>query len=242
MNTTPRVYRSAAIASAAILAACLPAGAAITFANPGLDGTPGYGNAPTSWLGIPNGTPYSQATTADGSQPILLGPTGFNVANGYFGTPQSGSTFAAGIYGNIAGGIYQQGIQQTLSGFTVGETYSFSFFQAVVGYSGAQDDSGSWKVFANGTLIATTAPSTTTVAWNAPGKPLIWEERTVTFTATADTINIAFLSYDPEGIGTVTEDRTLMGIDSFSPIFVPEPSAAMLGLVGALGLLRRRRA
>jgi hypothetical protein len=243
MNTSPRFHRSGAIASAFLLAACFPAGAAVVFQNPGLDGTPGYGNAPTSWSAIPLGTTYSEATSADGAASILMGPTGPNVSNGYYGTPHSGDTFAGGIYRLISGQQYQQGIQQTLSGFTVGQEYTFSFYQAVVGYSGAQDDSGSWEVFANGELIATTLPSTTTVAWNAPGKPLIWEERIITFTATAETLNLAFLSYDPEGSGTTAAEGVMMGIDSFSPINpVPEPSAALLGLLGAGGLLRRRRA
>jgi hypothetical protein len=176
-----------------------------------------------------------------------VGPTGPNVGNGFYGTPESGSTFATGINGTfpITGGFatYQQGLQQTVSGFTVGETYSFSFYQAVVKYSGGQDDTGSWKVFANGELVATTAPSTSSLAWNAPGKPLTWEERTVTFTATAETLNMAFLSYDPDGNITGSAEAVYMGIDSFSPINpVPEPSAAVLGLVGVLGLLRRRRA
>ena len=232
------------VALASVLAITSSEAATINFVNGGLDGTPGYGNAPTGWSGVALGTTWSEAETADGASPILMGPTGPNVPNGYFGTPHSGTTFAGGIYGDISGNTYQQGIQQTLGGFTVGEQYTFSFFQAVVGYSGAQDQTGgSWKVFANGELLATTIPSNTTVAWNAAGKPLIWEERIVTFTASAETLNIAFLSHDSEGMGTLAADRVMVGIDTISPIFVvPEPSAALLGLVGAVGLLRRRRA
>ncbi|MCW1915990.1 hypothetical protein OJ996_20550 [Luteolibacter sp. GHJ8] len=227
-----------------VLAAALafPASAAVVFQNPGLDGTPGYGSAPTSWNAVPLGTPYSEATSADGAASILMGPTGPNVSNGYFGTPHSGDTFAGGIYRIISGNQYQQGIQQSVSGFTVGQEYSFSFYQAVVGYSGAQDDSGSWRVFANGVLIETTDPSTTTVAWNTPGKPLEWQERVITFTATSETINWAFLSFDPEGSGLTAEDGVMMGIDSFSAINpVPETSTALLGAFGMIALLRRRR-
>ncbi len=227
---------------AASLAIASPAFSAIVFNNGDLAGTTGYGNAPTGWSGIPNGTAWSEAETADGSAPILMGPTGPNVGVGYFGVPHSGSTFAGGIYREISGNTYQQGIQQAVGGFTVGETYTFSFFQAVVGYSGAQDDTGSWKVFANGELIATTIPSTTTVAWNAPDKAPIWEERFVTFTATAETINFGFLAFDPEGLGTIAEDGVMMGIDTFSEVTpVPEPAAVLLGAVGLLGLMRRRR-
>ena len=240
-NTLFRVRLPIALAS--VLAIASSEAATVNFVNGGLDGTPGYGNAPTGWSGVPLGTTYSESSTLDGSGSIVLGPTGWNVGLGYFGTPHSGTTFAAGNYGNISGGLYQQGIQQTLSGFTVGEEYTFSFYQAVVGYSGGQDDTGAWKVFANGELIGTTIPSTTTVAWNALNKAPIWEERIVTFTATAETLNLAFLAYDPEGMGTVAADRVLMGIDTLSPVFVvPEPSTALLGLVGVVGLLRRRRA
>ncbi|RYD67614.1 MAG: hypothetical protein EOP83_02475 [Verrucomicrobiaceae bacterium] len=242
-NRNTRLRVKLPIALASLLAISSSQAATVFFTNPGLDGTPGYGNAPTSWSGIPVGTTYSEATSGDGASPILMGPTGPNVANGYFGTPQSGNTFAGGIYRTIGADNYQQGIQQTVTGFTVGEQYSFTFFQAVVGYSGAQDDSGSWKVFANGALIATTDTSTTTVAWNTPGKPLEWEQRTITFTATAETINLAFLSFDPEGSGTDAANGVMMGIDSFSDITeVPEPSFAALGLIGVLGILRRRRA
>ena len=227
---------------ASLLALSSAQAATVFFTNPGLDGTTGYGNAPTGWSGIPNGTTWSEATTADGSQPVLMGATPFG-AGLYYGSPQSGTTFAGGIYGQISGGGYQQGIQQTVTGFTVGEQYSFSFYQSVPKYSGATDDTGSWKVFANGVLIQTTAPTTDTVAWNAPGTTLIWEQRTVTFTATAETINFGFLAYDTDGMGTTTGERVMMGIDSFSDITeVPEPSVAALGLIGVLGLLRRRRA
>ena len=215
--------------------------AAITFVNAGLDGTRGYGNVPAGWTAVPFTATYSEATTVDGQGPVMMDTTTFG--GGYYGSPHSGTTFVGGVYGSISGGDYQQGIQQTVTGFTVGEQYSFTFFQSVPKYSGGTDDTGSWKVFADGVLIATTAPTTDTVAWNAPGKTLIWEQRTVTFTATAETINLAFLSFDPDGMGTDAAERLVMGIDTFSDITqVPEPTVAALGLVGALGLLRRRRA
>lgn len=240
-NTLFRVQLPVALASALSIASS--EAATVYFVNGGLDGTPGYFNAPTGWSGIVNGTPWSEATSADGASPILMALTGGHAASGFYGTPHSGSTFAGGIYGTISGNQYQQGIQQTVSGFTVGEEYTFSFYQSVPKYNSALDDTGSWKVFANGVLLETTIPTTDTVAWNAPGKPLIWEERIVTFTATAETLNIAFLSFDPDGSFSTAAERVVVGIDTISPIFVvPEPSTALLGLVGAVGLLRRRRA
>jgi len=216
--------------------------AAITFVNPGLDGTRGYGNVPTGWTAVPFTATYSEANNLEGQGPLLMDSTSFG--GGYYGNPHSGTTFVGGLYGvSNQGDIYQQGIQQTVTGFTVGEQYSFTFFQSVPKYSGGTDDTGSWKVFADGVLIATTAPTTDTVAWNAAGKTLTWEQRTVTFTATAETINLAFLSFDPDGGGNTPAERLVMGIDTFSDITpVPEPSVAALGVIGIIGLLRRRRA
>lgn len=215
--------------------------AAITFVNAGLEGTRGYGNVPAGWTAVPFTAPYSEATNLDGQGPVVMDPTTFG--GGYYGSPHSGTTFVGGLYGLLSGEGYQHGIQQTVTGFTVGEQYSFSFFQSVPKYSAGTDDTGSWKVFADGVLLTTTLPTTDTVAWNAPGKTLIWEQRTVTFTATAETINLAFLAFDPDGMGTTTDERVVMGIDTFSEIVpVPEPSVAALGIIGILGLLRRRRA
>lgn len=224
--------------------------AAITFVNPGLDGTAGYGNAPTGWSGVPYTTSWTTATDADGAAPLVMNTTPFGAAV-FYGTPHSGETFAGGM--NLGATqtsgfkVYQQGLQQTVSNFTVGEQYSFSFFQAVVKGASTQDDTGTWKVFMDGELLTITLPSTGTQAYDDSPKPLNWEQRTVTFTATAETHNFGFLAYDPdEDITNVAGDSThglLMGIDTFSDITpVPEPSAAALGIFGAMGLLRRRRA
>lgn len=59
--------------------------------------------------------------------------------------------------------------------------------------------------------------------------------------AGAVTFNPAF-SGDGEGVGTsVLATGTINSGFQLAPVSIPEPSAALLGAIGALGLLRRRR-
>ncbi|QJE99092.1 PEP-CTERM sorting domain-containing protein [Luteolibacter luteus] len=229
---------------AASLAIASPAFSAIVFSNPTLEGTPATQTAvPTGWEFVPYDAPFNLATTAALSTGDVLAADGPAIGSGLFGAAQSGDTFFAGIHGSTTPQVLQEGLQQTVSGFTVGEDYSFSFFQANVGHTNRQDSEGSWRVYADGVLIGTTDPTTRTLAWNDPDKAtdLNWEERTVTFTATSESMTLSFLPYDGDG-DVAGQGGVYMGIDSFSEITpVPEPAAALLGAFGFLGLMRRRR-
>jgi hypothetical protein len=229
---------------AASLALASPAFSAIAFTNADLEGTPAtQSTVPTGWELIPHDAPYSLATVSSGVTGDILAADGPSLASGLFGAANSGTTFYAGVHGFISPHTLQEGLQQTVSGFTVGQEYSFSFFQAVVGHTNRRDDAGSWQVYAGGVLVGTTIPTTSTLAWDDPDKAteLNWEERIITFTATSESMMLSFLPYDADGdIGA--QNGVYMGIDTFSEITaVPEPAAAMLGAFGLLGLMRRRR-
>ena len=185
----------------AFLATALPAFSAIVFVNPDLEGSSSSATVPTGWTSVSFDAPFSEATTTAGDDADVVGITGPDVAGGIFGAAHSGFGFLGGAHGTVAAVVVQEGLQQTVSGFTVGEDYSFSFFQANVGITSRRDTEGSWRVFANGLLVGTTIPTTTSLAWDDPDKAtaLLWEERTATFTATAESMTLSFLAYDSDG-------------------------------------------
>lgn len=239
------VSRVIVCSSASLGLAIVPASAALTFVNAGLEEAgPISAQAPSGWSQVPFDAAFSEATAFFAATADILGPGGYNVAGGIFGAPKSGLTFASGLNFISGGQTYQEGIRQTVSGFTVGADYSFSFFQAVTMQQNALDDTGAWKVYANGVLVATTAPTVSLVEWNDPSKPGPggWEQRTITFTAGAEAVELSFLPYDPDGVLTAGAEGLRMGIDSFSEIVaVPEPSVAGLAILAGLGLIRRKR-
>lgn len=216
---------------------------AISFTNFNLDGTVSTAALPTDWEKVPFDVSYSEASSDNGTNGDVVSASGPNVAGGIFGLAHSGTTFFGGAHSLIAGNTLQEGIQQTLIGFTVGQQYTFSFYQANVGTTGSRDTEGSWRVYADGSLISTTVPTATSLAWDDAAKAtdLVWEQRTVTFTAAAESITLSFLAYDQDGV-IGSQGGAYMGIDTFSEITaVPEPSVAALGLIAGAGLLRRRR-
>lgn len=233
-------------ALASFLGLALPAAAALSFVNPGLEEVNfASAQAPSGWSQVPFDVPYSEATAVFTATVDILNQSGYNVGGGIYGTPQAGNTFVSGLHYFSVGNTYQEGIRQTVSGFTVGGDYSFSFYQAVTMQSNATDDTGAWRVYGNGVLIATTTPTVSSLAWNDPAKPgpSGWEQRTINFTATSESIEFDFLPYDPDGNLAAGVEGLRMGIDSFSDIVpVPEPSIAAFGLLAGAGLLRRRRA
>ena len=228
---------------AASLATALPAFSAIVFINSGLEDSIASATLPTGWEIVPFDAPFSEATTATADDADVVGTTGPNVPSGMFGAAHSGSSFVGGTHGTIAGVTVQEGLQQTVSGFTVGQDYTLSFFQANVGITSRRDTEGGWRVFADGVLAGTTIPTAATLAWDDPDKAtaLLWEERTVSFTATAESMTLSFLAYDSDG-DIAGQNGVYMGIDSLSEITpVPEPSAVVLSFIAGAAFLRRRR-
>lgn len=164
------------------------------FQNGDLEGTvTTVSQLPSGWQAVPDTDPACLATNPQQATPDLTGFTGPDMGNGIMGNPYSGNSFVSGLR---AGGqmIFHEGIKQTIAGLTVGQTYTLSFYQTVVKQSNALDRSGSWSVYINGTLALITAPTHS----NAPvgSISLIWERRTVSFTAT--TSSAYFFKFLPE--------------------------------------------
>lgn len=202
------------------------------FVNGEVDGPIGSPSLPPSWNDVPDTDPASNALAPIQATSDVLDATGPNVMGGIAATPFSGSSCVSGLQASSGGGFYwHEGIMQTVNGFTVGTDYTICFYQAVIQQQNATDTSGSWRVYADNTLLGTTAISITNLAFNDVN--VNWELRSVTFTATAATHTIKFLPWDDDANAStlVGMDGALrMGIDliSFGPP-PPDPTITAAG-------------
>ena len=129
-------------------------------------------------------------------------------------------------------------LSQTISGLTVGHTYTLSFLQA-----GAQEDdkfgntTDSWQVTFGGQTQTSQVMTNNTHGWTD------WMSQSMTFTASSATQILSFLAVGtPTGLPPVSLLDGVSLVDSTVPA-VPEPSswALLLAGVGALGFLMRKR-
>ena len=125
-------------------------------------------------------------------------------------------------------------LSQQLTGLTIGNQYDLSFYWAAAqqqGYQAPQGLTELLKVSLGGQSISTEQISYAQYTFQ--------DWRKVTMTFTADSVNpiLSFLS-----VGTPDGLPPFALLDGVSLEAVPEPSAALLGALGALALLRRRRA
>ncbi|MBD3637732.1 MAG: gliding motility-associated C-terminal domain-containing protein [Crocinitomicaceae bacterium] len=196
-----------------------------TFSNGELDGPVGTNSVPTGWQNVPDTDPASQASGAINATVDIFDTMGPNVPGGMNGNPYSCATFCSGLH--LDGGTFfnHEGIMQTVNGFTIGNSYTITFYQTVVKQQNAIDTSGSWRVYFDNTLIGTSAVSTSNLPFNSNN--LVWEIRSVTFTATATSHIIKFLPWDDDAnqfFDTADPAGALrMGIDliSFGNTFDP---------------------
>lgn len=161
---------------------------------------------PPGWQAVPLGDPACFATQSYGATPDLTGPNGPLASVGLMGNPFSGNSFVSGLWY----GEFHEGIEQHVSGFTVGCAYTVGFRQAVVKQNDALDRSGGWSVYLDDLLIGTTAPSSSSeppISLNMP-----WDLRSVTFTPTAPSHELKFLPADDDPDQVF--DGLRMGIDS----------------------------
>jgi hypothetical protein len=193
------------------------AAVALPLVNGSLEGTPGVAQVPPGW------TQY-QGNTTDTAD-----------ANGPFGTynlSPDGGTFARSFSYQPDSQFFDQreGIEQSVSGFAVGETYRVSFYQSSV--NGINSNSGLplegapgfWTLEVDGVTAATSdlmAPPAGASLDN------VWIQQELGFTATAETHLLGFLATVPDS--APVETRTFLAIDGISIAAVPEPGAPVLG-------------
>ena len=188
------------------------------FSNSDLDGgsTFSYSQLPTGWQKVPVGDPVSLASNPNiGDTPDLTNASGPGPDNGVAGDPFSGNSFVCGLRMNGSSVSFHEGIQQTVEGLVVGQTYAINFYQAVVKQIFALDGSGSWSVYMDALLLEVTEPSSSNLGFN--DIDLAWEARSVSFIPTSPSHTFKFMPTDNDDNSaysfTDTDAGLRMGID-----------------------------
>lgn len=175
------------------------------------------GDLPTNWQNVPHTFAACNASSsAIYVTPDLTDLTGPLSSLGVNGNPYSGTTLVSGLYASSGTNYWHEGIMQVVTGFSIGQTYTIHFHQAVVKQKDAIDQSGSWSVYADNTLIGVTPVTISAAAYDS--NSFIWEAEAVSFTATAASITFSFLPTDDDANTAFSfSDSTgglRMGIDS----------------------------
>ncbi len=189
-----------------------------SFLNGDLDGIAnGYGCLPIDWLNVPLDDVNCLALLPGNDSPDLTSLTEpGSITSGVIGNPFSGNTFISGVLGRVPPNYSQEGIMQTVVGFTIEKQYIIRFHQTVVKQINCIDNSGSWAVYIDTVLAGITIP---TISNKPVGSTnLIWESRTISFTSSSTSHLIKFLPMDDDtnhlGSLTDTTGALRMGIDS----------------------------
>lgn len=203
------------------------------FTNGEVDGIVGLPSLPPSWTDVPDTDPNSLALAPIQATVDVLDGLGPNQPGGIAGVPFSGTTCVSGLQATDGGASYwHEGIQQTVNGFTPGNSYTICFYQAVIKQMNCIDETGSWAVYFDNTLAGISAPTTSLLPFDDVN--VTWELRSVTFTATAASHVIKFLpSDDDANAQNDPADNTgglRMGIDLIS--FGPPPADPTITPVG----------
>lgn len=168
-----------------------------SFANGDLNGSVGFVSTPSSWSDIPDTDPISNANSTAEATVDILDATGPNAPGGVAANPYSGATLCSGLMASDGGAFFwHEGIQQNVSGFTPGNTYTVNFYQAVVKQQNCIDESGGWQMYLDATLAGSSAVSTSTLAYDDVN--VQWDCRSISFTATATAHTIKFIPYDDD--------------------------------------------
>lgn len=202
------------------------------FVNGDLNGTVATSVAPTNWQQVAFTDPVSLATWAPGATSDVTSMTGPAAGGGILGNPYSGSTFVTGLHASDGSNIWHEGIQQTLNGLSPGNSYTIYFYQSVVKQSNCTDQSGSWRIAVDNTIVGVTAPTFSAAPYNSTS--FVWEQRAVTFAASSGSHTIKFLPFDDDpNLNCFSGGMGLrMGIDSItlSPPVVLSTNAIELNL------------
>ncbi|MCP5532564.1 MAG: hypothetical protein H7A49_16425 [Akkermansiaceae bacterium] len=198
-----------------------------------------FENLSSSYVNTP-GADLMSGVAADGwtvssnSPDWYLGAPG---PSGFWFTPW-GDFFTVGA---SVGTGYREGISQTITGMTIGKTYTLEFQQA----NGLRFDQGSyigvghaggWEILLDGGSILS-SDSLNDNSTPAPSFPGSWNLGSVSFVATATSQTVEFLAY-----GGSATDPTFQFLDSviLTESQVPEPGVSTLIALAGLGFWRRR--
>jgi gliding motility-associated-like protein len=147
---------------------------------------------PYNWQNVPFDDPVCGAIIPGFATPDLTGITGPSDSIGLIGNPHSAPMFVSGVRSTM----FQEGIMQTVSGFTIGENYTIEFYQSVVKQINCPDTSGSWNVFVDSNSIGITIPTVSHAHYASTS--FDWELRSVSFIATDSMHTIKFLPEDDD--------------------------------------------
>ena len=205
---------------------------AVTLVNPSFE------DLSLSYVDIP-GADRMESVAPDGWSIALNSPGWFwgEGPTNLWHTP-FGDHFAMGAATGQTGSAYREGISQSVSGFSIGETYEISFSHANglffnVGSPGFYEGVGTpggWEVLVDGGSVALVS-STNDNSVAALEHTSSWQSSTATFAATATTHDIQFVAFKPDG----AQDPTFQFLDQVSVTLVPEPSSFILCALGLLG-------
>ncbi|THD61328.1 PEP-CTERM sorting domain-containing protein [Phenylobacterium sp.] len=214
--------------------------------------------APVGWTGG-SGLIYvdapGTATSFSGGIATYQDPGALSIKGGYNYVEADGNPY------------YESGFNYTVSGLTVGKTYSLSFYQAAGQQQGFTGDSTNQWIVSLGTAGLSTKDdglgdskdvyydtdadasiASTTLMHVTSGGGVSWNYVTVNLTADATTDVLGFLAWANQGSTiNVPPIAFLTGVDSPAGLSpgVPEPASwalAILGFAGAGSILRRERA
>lgn len=188
-----------------------------TLVNGGLEGPESSIDPPPGWEMVPYTDINCEANDWAGATPDVTTATGPVASNGLNGNPHQGISFISGLYVGDPGNIsHHEGIQQTISGFSINVEYTISFWQTVIKQmmSDCLDTTGSWGVYLDNDLLAVVPMSHSLL----PPASLnhLWDYREVTFLASATTHTIKFLPADDDNNQSIAGGQTgalRMGID-----------------------------
>lgn len=175
---------------------------------------PGPNSLPTDWQKVPYSDLNCLALNSGEDTPDLTS------ANSQYpvGNPYHGLTFLSGLFAtqNNGNNFWHEGIMQSVTGFTIEETYTIRFHQTVTRNLIALDKSGSWAVYIDTVLAGITVPTYSNEPVGSLNQP--WEARSITFTARNTAHLIKFLPVDDDSnwIASTTDSlgALRMGIDS----------------------------
>jgi len=152
---------------------------------------------PDFWEQVPFSDINCEASNSNTSTADLTSTDAPAPNLGVIGTPFSGNTFISGGHASINDGtIYHEGIMQLVSGFTIGQEYTLSFYQTIVKSSFCRDTSGSWAIILDDSILEISVPSKSALDYDDVN--LGWEYIEVSFIANQSDSYIKFLPWDDD--------------------------------------------